>query len=236
MNKAIANVFKIKNSIEYNEMIVEDCSEYYPALAGYSVVLDYNRISDVKSFLSRDYSTFSKEVDEAFDSFNNEGDVSKLKYLLEIYKDGGSYTEVILESCGGVEAIVGKAIDIGKTKEEEEEEMYKKMYEELKAKYEEEIKEKDSEIESLKEEASKVEFIKSLYDSLDVLKYENIDQVVDILQELPDDVISDMVFDLIKDNAKEIIKDPSYDVNKLPALTLYMNQIVDWLDDNGYLY
>lgn len=235
MNKAIANVFKIKNSVEYNELVVEDCSEYYPALAGYSVTLDYNRISDVKSFLSLDYSTFSKEVDEAFDAFNNEGSTSKLKYLLEIYKDGGSYTEVILESCGGVEAIVGRPIDIGKTKEEEEEEMYKEMYEELKAKYEEEMKEKDSEIETLKEEISKVEIIKSLYEGLDKVEYEHIDQIVDVLQDLPESVISDMMFDLIQDNAKDLIEDPSYDTDKLPALRLYMNQMVDWLDSNGYL-
>lgn len=235
MNKAIANVFKIKNSIEYNEFAVEDCSEHYPALEGYSVVLDYNRISDVRSFLLMDYGTFTTEIDKAFDQFNNEGDTTKLKQLLEVYKDGGSYTEVILEANGGIESILGTPVDLGKSKEEEEEEMYKEMYEQLKTKYDEEIKNKDSEIESLKEKLSKVEVIKSLYDGLDVLEYENIDQVVDILQDMPESSIADMVFDLIQDNAKEIIDDPSYDVNKLPALTLYMNQIVDWLDDNGYL-
>lgn len=240
MDKSIARVLKIKNELEHSEIKIEDCSEYSEALKGYYVVLDAKNVVDVKSFLLRDYKTFEQEVTKGFEEFNENGVTSGILKVLEIYKNGGSYTQAILEENGGIEAILGNNINItiGEPSNEsvstasiseEEEEMYKEMYEELKAKYEAEMAEKDKKIEELNNELVKVEPLKEALDSVDKLEYEDIDMVVDILQGMEDSDRSDLVFDLIETNAKEIIEDPNYDVEKLPVLTILMNQIANCL-------
>lgn len=260
MDKSIARVLKIKNELEHSEIKIEDCSDYSEALRGYYVVLDAKNVADVKSFLLRDYKTFEEEVSKGFEDFNENGVTSGILKVLEIYKNGGSYTEAILEENGGIEAILGDNMKLGlyvedssnesidnfvnnsinelvneidnnnNSLEEDEEEMYKEMYEELKAKYEAEMAEKDKKIEELNSELVKVEPLKEVLDSVDKLEYEDIDMVVDILQGMEDEERSDLVFGLIETNAKEIIDDPSYDVEKLPVLTILMNQIAACLD------
>lgn len=233
MDKSIAKVLKIKNEIELTELIVENCSEHSEALDGYFVVLDYKNISDVKSFLMTDYSNFQANILKAFDSFNEEGRVNDLLNIMEIYKNGGTYTEAILEANGGIEAILGKSVvlDLGGSEDSEEEEMYKEMYEELKTKYEE----KKAEVEELKSSAEEVVVLKEVLRGLDKLEYEHIDGIIDVLQELQPDDFEEMVYDLISDNAERLMEDPSYDTAKLPVLSIYLNQMVDWLQAKGHL-
>lgn len=244
MDKSIARVLKIKNELEHSEIKIEDCSEYSEALRGYYVVLDAKNVVDVKSFLLRDYKTFEEEVSKGFEEFNENGVTSGILKVLEIYKNGGSYTEAILEENGGIEAILGNNINIGinvndevavtestsSNSEEDEEEMYKEMYEELKAQHEAEIAEKDKEIEELNGELIKIQPLKEVYESSDKLEYDDIDMVVDIIQKMGDEERSDLIFDLISMNAGELIDNPESDVEKYPVLTILMNQIARCLD------
>lgn len=240
MDKSIARVLKIKNELEHSEIKIEDCSEYSEALRGYYVVLDVKNVADVKSFLLRDYKTFEQEVSKGFEDFNENGITSGILKVLEIYKNGSSYTQAILEENGGIEAILGNNINIrmagaetavdSSNSEEDEEEMYREMYEELKAQHEAEMAERDKTIEELNGELIKIKPLKEVYDSSDKLEYDDIDMVVDIIQGLGDEERSDLIFDLIAMNAGELIDNPESDVEKYPVLTILMNQIAKCLD------
>lgn len=253
MDKSITRVLKIKNKVEPTEIKIEDCSEYSDVLNGYYVVLDSKNISDVKSFLLKDYKTFESEIIKGFNSYNDDGTTSGILKVLEIYKDGGSYTEAILEVCGGIESILGvnivkpmnevdsnknyKTTNLGIVVEkdltlEEEEEMYKEMYDELKEEFNQYITEKEGEISSMKSELENLADFKEAYSNVDRLEYSDIDMIVDILQDMDSSVHSNILLDLIAMNADKLMNDPSYDVDKLPVLTILMNQIAECLDSS----
>lgn len=253
MDKSITRVLKIKNKVEPTEIKIEDCSEYSDVLNGYYVVLDSKNISDVKSFLLKDYKTFESEIIKGFNSYNDDGTTSGILKVLEIYKDGGSYTEAILEVCGGIESILGvnivkpmnevdsnknyKTTNLGVVVEkdltlEEEEEMYKELYDELKEEFNQYITEKEGEISSIKSELDNLADFKEAYSNVDRLEYSDVDMIVDILQDMDSSVHSNILFDLIAMNADKLMNDPSYDVDKLPVLTILMNQIAECLDSS----
>lgn len=233
MDKSIARVLKIKNEIEISELKIEDCSDYSEALNEYFVVLDMKNVADVRSFLIKDYKTFEKEIENAFDDFNEKGDTSGLLKILEIYKDGGSYTEAILEENGGLEAILGKNINIGINNpsiEEDEEEMYREMYEELLKKHEAEIQEKDNRIAELETRFERVKPLVDAFENLDDLEYDDIDMIATLLQELNPNEMSDLVFDIVEQNALPLLEDPNYNIKNLPILTIIMNLIANWFE------
>lgn len=237
MDKSIVKILKIKNEVSSTELRIEDCSEHSDILKGYYVVLNHKNISDVKAFLLKDYSTFQEMINEAFNDFNENGETKTLIKLLEIYKDGETYTKVILEENGGIEGVLGSNINIDlvdNVVEDDEEEMYKEMYEELKEKHAVEMSAKDIKIKELEEKIKESEALGELMESLDELEYEDIDMLVDDLEDLSGEDCKNLILDLISKNGENLIDDPSYDTKKLPALTIYMNQIADWLDENGY--
>ena len=237
MDKSIARVLKIKNEIELTELKIEECSEYSEALSGYFVVLDYKNISDVKAFLLKDYKTFEDQIQEAFNDFNETGDTKGLLNILEVYKDGETYTQAILEENGGIETILGKkiSIDLDLSQDEEEEEMYKEMYEKLKAEHEAEIASMNKKVEELENSLKEVNPLKEALSKLDRLEYENVDDIIELLDNVPQDMFKDLLYDLLADNAGPLLDDPSYNVDELPELTIYLNQIADWLNNNGFI-
>lgn len=261
MDKSITRVLKIKNKVEPTEIKIEDCSEYSDVLNGYNVVLDSKNISDVKSFLLKDYKTFESEIIKGFNSYNDDGTTSGILKVLEIYKDGGSYTEAILEVCGGIESVLGVNIvkpmnevdsdnasnddsnDDSTNEEvgvfvnanltpEEEEEMYKELYNEIRQEFDQYITEKEAEINSIKTELEDLTDFKEAYSNVDRLEYSDVDMIVDILQNMDSSDHSNILFDLIAMNADKLINDPSYNVDKLPVLTILMNQIAECLDSS----
>lgn len=260
MDKSIVKILKIKNEIDSSELVIEDCSEHSEALSGYSVVVNYKNVQDVKAFLMKDYSNFSDVIIQAFDELNENDNPKTLLDLLEVYKNGETYTKVILEENGGVESVLGKGISsdfLGEVEEkvvhkddepidseftpvennveDDEEEMYREMYEELKEKYATEMTARDLKIQELEKSVADLKVLKDLVESLDELEYDDIDMIVDHLDKLPESEFKNLVLDLITENAEPLLEDPKYDVTKLPVLKIYMNQIADWLDKNGHL-
>jgi len=234
----ILKILKFTNNLTGEEVILEECGEFYEVLNGYYIALPRQYFSDMKFYLNELYGKYSDIIEEAF-----LGSDEKIVQLCCIARGHDTYTDMFIKNAGGADNLIGNGIVSGFSEDElenlEEEEMYKELYEKTKKELEKALADKDAELEKAMSTISKLESdlnsakgYKEIFESFDSLEDDDLGLVLDVLERRlnPQDY-NRMVFDLLSVNAG----DEGSKIEDLKILRVYVNQIANWLSENNFL-
>lgn len=233
VNSGILNILKCTNNITEDDLVLENCGDYHDSLVGYSIVLPKQYLSDMKYCLIEIYKIQSDFVTEVFDL----GDTEYLVQTCRLPCRDSTYTDIFIEKAGSAEKLIGSGIPnmLSDNDLEDEEDMYKEMYEQLKKESEELINSKTEELDRIREEMRELRKERELYlksfGTLDTLEDEDLGLLVELLDNLDEKLFKQLVFDLLVSNAG----DDSSNIEELKSLSFYVKEISNWLLENNII-
>lgn len=235
----ILKILKFTNNLTDEELVLEECGDFYETLSGYFITLPKRYYSDMKYYLNDLYGKYSDIIEEAFSSSDD-----KISQLCCIARGNDTYTSMFIKNAGGADNLIGNGVVSGFSEDElenveDEEEMYRELYEELKKDMEttleqknRELKESNEKINELQLELDESKPYKDMFNEFDELKEDDLGLVLDVMENnLSDRDYNKMVFDILAKSAG----DEGSDLKDLKLLRIYINQIVEWLSENHFL-
>ena len=221
-DNGILKILRFTNNLTEEEIVLEECGSILELLKGHYVTLPRQYFQDMRFYLHSLYGNHSEIVDETFDSNVDE----HIAQLCCLARGNGNYTEMFVKMAGGAEALIGNGVATMFSEsdfdEEEDEEMYKEMYEKSQKELEDLKLSKDKEIGELKSKVntldSEVKSYKDIFEDFDDLEEDDLNSIADALESLNTTQYADLVFALLGKNAGE----EGTDIKDLKILRIYM--------------
>lgn len=212
----IHKILKFTNVVSEDDVVLEECGDYYPALLGYKIVLPKSKFMDMNYLMTRLYSAHESLCNATFKN----GNVAEIVQLCKIFRGEETYTETFINLFDGADNLIASNGDpVVKTGlfddddfEEEDPEVIKeledriKVLEAEKAELEKNISEitssKDTVISELKEsiEGDKpvVDFFKEIN-----LEDDHLGLCLDVLDQISDLEVRETLMDMLQNRATE---------------------------------
>lgn len=233
VKQGIQRILRFTNTVDEEDLVIEDCATYKKDLAGYHIVLPRSRFKDMCFLMTKIYTEYEDTCTAVFNSGNDEDIV----HLCKIFAGNITYTEQFIRLSGGLEKLLYEINSFSEEDlmEEEDPEMIKELQEqiaelnkkaeEVEAKHQEELKELQDKIDAITVE--KDEF-KKYFEGLE-LENGDIELCLNVIEQLSREQLQDLVFSVLSTRAGE---EGNTDLN---VLTLYINDIAEALMNLGIL-